>query len=60
MHYTILKRFTKQEALSFIYLFIFDDYSAVVSEAKYETIHGKQIKVSTPKQMLRRLPIEFA
>ena len=32
----------------------------MLSEAKYKTIHGKGIKILTPKQMLQRLPIVFA
>ena len=28
--------------------------------ARYNAIHGKGLKILTPKQMLRRLPIAFA
>ena len=36
---------------------IFDDYSKMVSESKYKSIHGEELKILTPKQMLQRLPI---
>ena len=39
---------------------MFDDYSRVVSEAKYKTKNGKGLKILTPKQMLQRLPIVFS
>ena len=39
---------------------LFDDYSTIASEAKYKTIHGEGIKILTPKQMLRRLPIALS
>ena len=55
---------------------LFNDYSSIVSEAKYKTIHGKGIpimstqlckvsgysnaKIFSPKQMLQRLPIALA
>ena len=39
---------------------LYGDYSTVASEAKYKTIHGQEIKILTPKQMLQRLPITFA
>ena len=32
----------------------------MVSEAKYESIHGEGLKVLTPKQMLQRLRIALA
>ena len=32
-------------------------YTRMVSEAKYESIHGKWSKISIPKQILQRLPI---
>ena len=31
---------------------IFDDYSTVVSEAKYASFHGKGLKMLTAKPML--------
>ena len=37
-----------------------DDYTTVVSKAKYEAKHGKRLKTLTPKQMLQRLPIGLA
>ena len=36
---------------------LFDDYTTIVSKAKYEVKHGKDLKILTPKQMLQRLPI---
>ena len=51
---------------------LFNDYSSILSEAKYKTIHGKGIlsmsargkmcghsnlKILSPKQILQRLPI---
>ena len=36
---------------------MFDDFSRIVSEAKYKTEDGEGLKVITPKQMLQRLPI---
>ena len=38
----------------------FDDYSRIVSKAKYKTKHGKGLKILTPKQMLQRLSITLA
>ena len=38
---------------------LFNDYSSIVPEAKYKWIHGKRLKILTPKQMLQRLPIAF-
>ena len=39
---------------------LFDDYATIVSKAKYETKHGKELKMLSPKQMLQRLPIPLA
>ena len=39
---------------------LFNDYSRIVSEAKYKTKHGEGLKILTPKQMLQRLPIALA
>ena len=36
---------------------LFNDYSLIVSEAKYKSIHGEGLKILTPKQMLQKLPI---
>ena len=36
---------------------LFEDYTTIVSKAKYEAKHGKGLKILTPKQMLQRLPI---
>ena len=39
---------------------LFDDYSRIVSEAKYKSKYGEGLKILTPKQMLQRLPIVLA
>ena len=39
---------------------LFDDYSRIVSEAKYKSKYGEGLKILTPKQMLQRLPIALA
>ena len=39
---------------------MFDDYTTIISKAKYEAKHGKGLKILTPKQILQRLPIAFA
>ena len=39
---------------------MFDDYSTIVSEAKYKTKYGKGLNILTPKQMLQRLPRALA
>ena len=36
---------------------MFDDYSRIVSEAKYRTKFGEGFKMLFPKEMLQRLPI---
>ena len=38
----------------------YDDYSSIMSEAKYRATKGTGLKVLTPKQMLQRLPIALA
>ena len=35
-------------------IIFFGDYPPIISEAKYASIHGKGIKILTPKQMLQR------
>ena len=37
-----------------------DDYSLMISEAKYKATKGTGIKILTPKQMLQKLPIALA
>ena len=37
-----------------------DDYSKIVSEAKYKTEYGEGLKILTPKQIIQRLPIGLA
>ena len=37
-----------------------DDYSSMMSEAKYRATKGTGLKILTPKQMLQRLPIALA
>ena len=39
---------------------MFDDYSRIVSEAKYKTKYGEGLKILTPKQMIQRLKIALA
>ena len=38
----------------------YDDYSSMMSEAKYRATKGTGLKTFTPKQMLQRLPIALA
>ena len=38
----------------------FEDYSIMVSEAKFKATHGKDLKILTPKQLLQRLPKTLA
>ena len=38
----------------------YDDYSSIMSEAKYRATKGKGPKILTLKQMLQRLPIALA
>ena len=35
-------------------------YSLFVTETKYKSIHGKGLKMLTPKKMVQRLPIALA
>ena len=39
---------------------LFNDYSSIAYEAKYKSIHGEELKILTPKQMLQRLTIALA
>ena len=39
---------------------MFDNYSTILSEAKYKTTYGEGLKILTLKQMLPRLPIVLA
>ena len=39
---------------------VFDDYSSMVSEAKYKSVHGEGDKILTPKLMPQKLAIAFA
>ena len=39
---------------------LFNDYSSIVSEVNYKSIHEKRLKIITPKQMLQRLRIALA
>ena len=45
----------RNEAIKFYY-----DYSSIMSEAKIKATKGTGLKILTPKQMLRRLPIALA
>ena len=38
---------------------LFDDYSRIISEAKYKTKY-QGLKILTPKQMLQKLTIDLA
>ena len=42
----------RHEAIKF-----YDDYSSMMSEAKYRATEGTGLKMLTPKQILQRLPI---
>ena len=37
-----------------------DNYSSIISEPKYRSIHGNRLKILISKEMLRRLPIALA
>ena len=39
---------------------LFNDYSSIVSEVNYKSIHEKGLKIITPKQMLQTLRIALA
>ena len=39
---------------------LFNNFSKVVSKAKYRRIHGERLKILTPKEMLQRLLISLA
>ena len=39
---------------------LFNDYSSIISKNKYKTKYAEVIKISTPKQMVQRLPIALA
>ena len=45
----------RNEAIKF-----YDDYSSMISEAKYRATKGTGLKVLTSKQMLQRLPVALA
>ena len=45
----------RNEAIKF-----YDDYSSMMSEAKYRATKGTGLKILAPKQMLQRLPIALA
>ena len=38
----------------------FDNYSRLISKAKYKAKQGKGLKILSPKQILQRLPIALA
>ena len=40
-----------------IVLNFYNEYTKMASEAKCKSIHGEVLKILTPKQMFRRLPI---
>ena len=39
---------------------MFDDYSRIVSEAKYKTKYGEGLKILVPTKMLQRLRLALA
>ena len=39
---------------------MFNDYSKILSDAKYKTKLGERLKILTPKQMSQRLPVAIA
>ena len=39
---------------------LFNDFCSIISEAKYKSIHGEELKILSPKQMLQRLPTALA
>ena len=39
---------------------LYDDYTSLVSKAKYEANYGEGLKIWTPKLILQRLPIALA
>ena len=39
---------------------MFRDYSFLLSEPKYRAKYGKGLKILSPKQILKRLPIALA
>ena len=41
-------------------MFLFRDYSLLLSEAKYKAKYERNLKILTPKQTLQRLPIALA
>ena len=45
----------RNEAIKFC-----DDYSSMMSDAKYKATKGTGLKILTPKQMLQKLPIGLA
>ena len=45
----------RQKVLNF-----YNDCTRMVTDVKYKSIHGGELKILTPKQMLQRLPIALA
>ena len=39
---------------------LFNDYSLIVSNTKYKSIHGEGLKKLTPKQVIQRLAMALA
>ena len=39
---------------------LFDDYSGIISEAKYKAKQGQELNILSPEQILQRLPIALA
>ena len=56
VQYKILKLYKSREEVNKL----FNGYSKIASKAKYRSIHGEGLKISTSKQMLQKLPIGLA
>ena len=55
----IKKLYNVQENFYF-HLHFYNDYTRMVSDAKYKSIYGERLKILTPKQMLQILPVAIA
>ena len=61
MHWKIIRKFALRITKSCYKLF--NDYSPIVSDAnqfKYKSIHGGDLKILSPNQMLQSLPIALS
>ena len=57
--HTIMKSFTNYKAQYMVIKF-YDDYTSLVSKARYNAIHRKGREVLTPKPVLHRTPVPVA